>query len=66
MQNGLKGLTVLGSTGSIGTQTLQVVDAHPEEFRVSILTAGHNIELFREQLKNTDPPLRSLRRRLMQ
>ncbi len=45
----MKNLAVLGSTGSIGTQTLQVVEAHPERFRVEVLTANQNVDLLAEQ-----------------
>ena len=40
-----KHIAVLGSTGSIGTQTLEVVDAHPERFVVEVLTANNNSDL---------------------
>ncbi len=40
-----KNIAILGSTGSIGTQALEVVDAFPDRFTVSVLTGGRNIEL---------------------
>jgi 1-deoxy-D-xylulose-5-phosphate reductoisomerase len=40
-----RGLAILGSTGSIGTQALDVVRAQPGRFRVEVLTAGRNAEL---------------------
>ncbi|GAB4130664.1 MAG: 1-deoxy-D-xylulose-5-phosphate reductoisomerase [Bacteroidia bacterium] len=40
-----KKLAILGSTGSIGTQALEVVEAHPEEFQVEVLAAGNNADL---------------------
>lgn len=40
----LKALTILGSTGSIGLSTLDVVQRHPDRFRVFALTANHNVE----------------------
>ena len=40
-----KHIAILGSTGSIGTQTLEVVDAHPERFVVEVLTAHNNSDL---------------------
>lgn len=40
-----KHIAILGSTGSIGTQTLEVVDAHPERFIVEVLTANNNSDL---------------------
>lgn len=51
----LKGICVLGSTGSIGTQTLSIVDNFPDKFRVVALTAGRNIELLTEQIKKFRP-----------
>jgi 1-deoxy-D-xylulose-5-phosphate reductoisomerase len=45
-----KGLAILGSTGSIGRQTLDVVIAHPELFSVEALAAGRTSEEFRRQL----------------
>jgi len=41
----IKKLAILGSTGSIGTQALEVVRANPESFTVEVLTAGNNAEL---------------------
>lgn len=45
----LKALTILGSTGSIGVSTLDVVQRHPERFKVCALTANHNVERMFEQ-----------------
>ncbi|MDD2310796.1 MAG: 1-deoxy-D-xylulose-5-phosphate reductoisomerase, partial [Desulfuromonadaceae bacterium] len=42
----MKNLTILGSTGSIGVSTLEIVSAHPDRFRVVAMTAGKNLELF--------------------
>ncbi len=42
-------MAILGSTGSIGTQALDVVRAHPEHFRVEVLTAQRNAKLLAEQ-----------------
>ncbi|MCQ2561142.1 MAG: 1-deoxy-D-xylulose-5-phosphate reductoisomerase [Clostridia bacterium] len=53
----MKKIAILGSTGSIGTQSLDVVRNHPEEFAVTALTCGKNIDLFREQLKEFKPAL---------
>ena len=44
-----KQLAILGSTGSIGTQTLQVVEANPDRFCVEVLTANNNVELLIQQ-----------------
>ncbi|MEJ5063001.1 1-deoxy-D-xylulose-5-phosphate reductoisomerase [Erwinia sp. MYb375] len=45
----MKHLTILGSTGSIGTSTLAVVRANPHLFAVKALVAGRNVELMAEQ-----------------
>ena len=50
-----KAITILGSTGSIGTQTLDIVTDHPDKFRVVGLTAGRNIELLAQQIKQFHP-----------
>lgn len=44
-----KGVAVLGSTGSIGTQALEVIGAHPELFDLQVLTADQNADLLIEQ-----------------
>jgi 1-deoxy-D-xylulose-5-phosphate reductoisomerase len=44
-----KRIAILGSTGSIGTQALQVIAAHPGHFQVEVLTAQHNADLLIEQ-----------------
>jgi len=44
-----KNIAILGSTGSIGTQALEVIAAHPESFQVEVLTAGRNADLLIEQ-----------------
>ncbi|MDE7401822.1 MAG: 1-deoxy-D-xylulose-5-phosphate reductoisomerase [Muribaculaceae bacterium] len=44
-----KGIIILGSTGSIGTQTLDVVRMHPERFNIIALTAGRNYKLLAQQ-----------------
>ncbi len=51
----MKKLAVLGSTGSIGTQTLDIVREHREEFRITALSCGHNIDLFKKQLEEFSP-----------
>lgn len=50
-------LTVLGSTGSIGTQTLDVVRQHPDRFRIAALTCGKNVERLAEQIREFRPRL---------
>ncbi len=46
----MKGLTILGSTGSIGTSTLDVVRRHPGKFRIHALVAGQNVETLAAQI----------------
>ncbi len=54
------GIAVLGSTGSVGTQTLDVIAAHPEHFRVVALAARHDSPLLREQILNHCPDVVAL------
>jgi len=51
----LKYITVLGSTGSIGTQTLEIASELPDKFRVVALSAGRNIDLLTEQVRKHKP-----------
>jgi len=51
----IKQLAVLGSTGSIGRQTLEVINAFPHRFRIIGLAAGKNLELLAEQIKQFQP-----------
>jgi 1-deoxy-D-xylulose-5-phosphate reductoisomerase len=51
----LRRLAILGSTGSIGTQAIEVVQAHPEQFSVEVLTANHNAELLIQQARLVQP-----------
>ena len=53
----MKKLAILGSTGSIGTQTLGVVKKYPDRFEVTALSCGHNITLFEKQLAEFTPKL---------
>lgn len=52
----MKKITVLGSTGSIGTQSLEVIKAHPDRFRVEALTCGKNKKKLEEQIEKFRPP----------
>ena len=56
----MKQLAILGSTGSIGRQTLQVIDSFPTELKPVALTAGNNRFLCLEQVKKYKPQLVSL------
>ncbi len=51
----MKTLSILGSTGSIGTQTIDIVRRHPEEFMVVGLTTNTNIELLKKQIELLKP-----------
>lgn len=51
----MKRLAILGSTGSIGTQALEVVAAHPDQFEVMLLTAQNNVKLLAEQARQFRP-----------
>ncbi|WP_026293553.1 1-deoxy-D-xylulose-5-phosphate reductoisomerase [Saccharibacillus kuerlensis] len=51
----MKKIALLGSTGSIGTQTLQVAAEHPERFRIEALAAGTNTALLLEQVRLFKP-----------
>ena len=51
----MKNIAILGSTGSIGTQTLQVIDANPERFNVEVLTANNQVELLAQQARKFKP-----------
>ena len=53
----MKSLTILGSTGSIGTSALRVVDMHPDKFRVKCLTCATNIDLLAAQIKQFKPAM---------
>lgn len=50
-----KKLAILGSTGSIGTQTLRVAEEHGDMFEVRVLTANNNVELLIEQARKFNP-----------
>lgn len=56
----MKKLAVLGSTGSIGTQTLDIVRERPEEFQITALAAGSNVLLLEKQVAEFRPKLVSL------
>lgn len=50
-----KTVTILGSTGSVGTSTIDLISAHPDNFKVRALTAGKNIALLVEQARKLHP-----------
>jgi 1-deoxy-D-xylulose-5-phosphate reductoisomerase len=51
----MKSIVILGSTGSIGTNTLDIVERFPGEFRIVGLTAGNNDEMLAEQVRRFRP-----------
>ena len=51
----MKNLTVLGSTGSIGTSTMEVVRANPSQYSIFALAAGQNAGLLLEQIREFHP-----------
>ncbi len=53
----MQGLTILGSTGSIGESTLDVVARHPDRFRIVALTGHRQVERLREQCRRFQPEL---------
>ena len=56
----MKSISILGSTGSIGTQTLDIVRLFPDQFNVVGLCAGNNIDLFKTQLLEFTPQFASI------
>src|SRR5438093_207686 len=57
----MKGLAILGSTGSVGTNVLRIVDAFPERFAVVGLSAGDNVEKLAEQVARYRPRVVSVK-----
>src|SRR5215210_2937254 len=51
----MRNIVLLGSTGSIGTSAVKVVEDLPERFRLLGLGAGNNVELLREQVRKHKP-----------
>lgn len=52
---GMKNIAIMGSTGSIGTQTLDIIRRHPDRFRATVLTARSNVRLLAEQARTFKP-----------
>ncbi|KAA6184802.1 1-deoxy-D-xylulose-5-phosphate reductoisomerase [Thiohalocapsa marina] len=55
MNDSTNGISILGSTGSIGISTLDVVERHPQRFRVVALSAHRNVERMAEQCRRFSP-----------
>ncbi|MBP2240163.1 1-deoxy-D-xylulose-5-phosphate reductoisomerase [Cytobacillus eiseniae] len=59
----MKHISLLGATGSIGTQTLDIINEHPQEFKLVAIAAGKNIELTRKIIRDFSPELVSVAER---
>ncbi|RDD31161.1 1-deoxy-D-xylulose-5-phosphate reductoisomerase [Prosthecochloris sp. ZM] len=57
----MKSLSILGSTGSIGLSTLDVVRQHPDRFTITGLAEGHDVTLLAEQIREFKPSIVSVR-----
>ncbi|MGA7932939.1 MAG: 1-deoxy-D-xylulose-5-phosphate reductoisomerase [Kovacikia sp.] len=53
----MKAISLLGSTGSIGTQTLDIVSQNPDQFRIVGLAAGSNVEMLAQQIRQFHPKI---------
>jgi len=51
----MRNIAILGSTGSIGRNALDIVSAHRDRFRITVLTAGSNIALLDRQMESFVP-----------
>ncbi len=58
--NLLKNISLMGATGSIGTQTLDIIKEHPDEFRLVALAVGRNLDLTRKIIREFHPELVSV------
>ncbi len=56
----MKAIALLGSTGSIGTQTLDIVAQYPDQFRVVGLAAGRNVEMLARQIRQFRPKIAAI------
>ncbi len=53
----MKRITILGSTGSVGRNALEIISSHRSRFKVAALTAGNNIDLLEKQVRSFSPEL---------
>lgn len=53
----MKNIAVIGSTGSIGTQTLDIVRNNTDELKIKVLAAGSNVELIEKQIREFKPEI---------
>jgi 1-deoxy-D-xylulose-5-phosphate reductoisomerase len=56
----VKAITLVGSTGSIGTQTLDIVTQYPDQFRIVGLAAGNNVEMLAAQIRQFRPEIAAI------
>ena len=56
----MKAINLLGSTGSIGTQTLDIVTQYPDQFRIVGLAAGRNVEMLASQIRQFRPAIAAI------
>jgi 1-deoxy-D-xylulose-5-phosphate reductoisomerase len=56
----VKSISIIGSTGSIGTQALEIIASRPDEFKVVALSAGKNLELLKKQIEIFKPQYASV------
>jgi len=56
----VKAITLIGSTGSIGTQTLDIVSQYPDQFRIVGLAAGNNVEMLAAQIRQFQPSIAAI------
>ncbi|MBE9190821.1 1-deoxy-D-xylulose-5-phosphate reductoisomerase [Gloeocapsopsis crepidinum LEGE 06123] len=56
----MKAITLLGSTGSIGTQTLDIVAQYPDQFQIVGLAAGRNVEMLAAQIRQFQPSIAAI------
>ncbi|MFN6529815.1 1-deoxy-D-xylulose-5-phosphate reductoisomerase [Nostoc sp. ChiSLP03a] len=56
----MKAITLVGSTGSIGTQTLDIVTQYPDRFRIVGLAAGNNVEMLAAQIRQFQPEIAAI------
>ena len=51
----MKKIAILGSTGSIGTQALDIIEKNPDKYKVTVLSCGKRTELLSEQINRFKP-----------
>ena len=56
----MKAISLLGSTGSIGTQTLDIAAQYPDQFQIVGLATGTNVELLAQQIRQFQPKIAAI------